>query len=171
MDVYNLYQAVEQDFEVLIRKLSFYKFEKKASEKQKIKLVLPTVSTSDGDIIPGIKKINGLNCTFFTQPNCSIYHNRPLACRNYPFTFLRDKTSLKFSWAKNAEKTCPGIGKGEIVDVSYIKQSGDLTLNSLSLHKNLIQELNTEVDRGNPLSAREVIWMFIIYGEKIQAQK
>lgn len=166
-DVYNLYLAVDKDFESLMKKLAFYKFEKQPKIHQRKKLVLPAISTSDGEVIPGIKKINGLNCTFYNKPNCSIYHNRPLACKNYPFTYLREGKRMKFAWAKNAKNNCPGIDEGAIVETSYIKKNGEETANSLKMHTNLIQELNTEASNGNPLSVREVIWMFIVYGDKV----
>ncbi len=169
-DVYNLYLAVDKDFESLMRKLTFYKFEKQPKVHQRKKLVLPAISTSDGEVIPGIKKINGLNCTFYNKPNCSIYPNRPLACKNYPFTYLSKGKGSKFAWAKNAEKSCPGVGEGAIVKTSYIKRNGEETANSLNMHTNFIQELNTEASNGYPLSVREVIWMFIVYGEKMKNQ-
>ena len=169
IDVYNLYQAVNKDFELLMRKLTFYRFEKQTKNKQRIKLVLPAVSTSDGEVIPSIKKINGLNCTFFTKPNCSIYNNRPIACQNYPFTFQNNEEG-KFSWAKDAKSTCPGIGRGPLVEDSVVDKLRKITYKTINLHANFIQELNTEADRGKPLSAREVIWMFIVYGEKIVNQ-
>lgn len=169
-DIYDLYLALDMDFESLMRKLTFYKFEKQTKEHQRKKLVLPAIITSDGEVIPSVKKINGLNCTFYTKPNCSIYHNRPLACKNYPFTFLSKGNGMKFSWAKNAEKTCPGIGKGDTIEHSYIERNGKITLNSLDMHTNFIQELNTEASNGKPLSVREVIWMFIVYGEKMKNQ-
>jgi Fe-S-cluster containining protein len=171
MDVYDLFLAVNKDFESLIRKLTFYKFTKGVNEDQRKKLVLPAISTSVGEIIPGIKKINGLNCVFYSKPNCSIYHNRPLACKNYPFTFLGKDNKRLFSWAKNAEKTCPGIGEGNIVETSYIERNGSITSEYLNMHTDFIQELNIEAVNSKTLSAREVIWIFIVYGEKIKKKE
>ena len=168
IDVYDLFLAVDKDFEVLMRKLTFYKFEQQTNEDQRKKLVLPAISTSDGEVIPGIKKIAGLNCAFYSKPTCSIYHNRPLACKNYPFAFLGKENEITFSWAKNAEKTCPGIGVGELIEYSYIERNGKVTSDNLNMHLNIAQEINTEAANGKPLTVREVIWIFIVYGEKIR---
>lgn len=171
MDVYYLFLAMDKDFESLMRKLTFYKFKKQTNEDQRKKLVLPAISTSDGDVLPGIKKINGLYCVFYFEPNCSIYLSRPLACKNYPFTFLgKEENEIKFSWAKNAEKTCPGIGKGDLIEYSYIEKNGKITSNNLNMHTKITQELNTEAANGKPLTVREVIWILIVYGEKIDNQ-
>ncbi len=171
MDVFDLYLAMDQDFESLLRKLTFYTIEQKINENQRKKLVLPAISTSDGDVIPGIMKTNGVNCVFYLKPNCSIYHNRPLACKNYPYTFLDHENKRNFSWAKNAEKTCPGIGEGDLIDYSYIERNGKITYDNLNMHTNFIQELNTEAANGKPLTVREIIWIFIIYAEKVRNQK
>ncbi|MHA1236715.1 MAG: YkgJ family cysteine cluster protein, partial [Candidatus Hodarchaeales archaeon] len=124
----------------------------------------------DGEVIPGIMKTNGLNCVFYQKPNCSIYHNRPLACKNYPFTFLDHDNEIEFLWAKNAQKSCPGIGEGDLIKYSYIERNGKITSDNLNKHTNLIQELNTEAATGKPLTVREIIWIFIVYGEKVRNQ-
>ena len=171
MDVFDLYLAMDQDFESLLRKLTFYTFEEKINENQRKKLVLPAISTSDGDVIPGIMKTNGVNCVFYLKPNCSIYNNRPLACKNYPYTFLDHENERNFSWAKNAEKTCPGISEGKLIDYSYVEKNGKITSDNLNMHTSLTQELNTEAANGKPLTVREIVWIFIVYGEKIRYQK
>ena len=130
------------------------------------KLVLPSIKTSDGEIIPGLRKINGQNCTFYAKPNCSIYNSRPRACRNYPIAFLEDQTENPFIWAKDSVNTCPGIGKGSSLEIQMIIEEGKKTLNEIKAHDELVYELNTEASKCNPLSAREVIWMFIVYAEK-----
>ena len=170
LDVYNLFLELDRDFESVIKNLTFYRFTKKTNHRQMEKLVLPTISTSDGEVIPGLKKINGMNCTFYTKPNCSIYSKRPLACKNYPFTFLDIPSDQGFYWAKGAEKSCPGIGKGNLVDKKYIEISRKITNDTISIHQDLIQELNTEAIKGKPLTVREIIWIFIAYGEKMKDQ-
>ena len=171
MDVFDIFLALDKDFESLLRKLTFYKLEGNVNEDRRKKLVLPAISSSDGDVIPGIKKINGLDCIFYLKPKCLIYRYRPLACKNYPFTFSGEDREIKFSWAKNAEKTCLGIGEGDPIDYSYVERNGKVTSDNLNMHTSLIQELNTESANGKPLTVREIIWIFIVYGEKKRSQK
>ena len=44
------------------------------------------------------------------------------------------------------------------------------TLEEIKIHNDLVNELNFEADNNKPLSVREVIWVFIAYGEKIRAR-
>ena len=168
-DIYNLYQALDNDFEYLIKKLTFFRLDADLDDEIRERLVLEAVHTVEGEVIPGLKKINGHNCTFYSYPNCTIYQNRPRACRNYPFTFYKKQNQTEFIWAKDAEKNCPGIGKGPSINVDKLLNSGHKTLTEIKSHNELIDQLNIEADKGNPLTAREAIWMFIVYGEKISS--
>jgi Fe-S-cluster containining protein len=170
--VYSLYQALDNDFDYLLKKISFYRIETDLTSVSREKLVLSTIKTSDGEVIPGLRKINGQNCVFYSKPNCSIYHSRPRACRNYPIAFLDSRSKNQFLWAKDSEQTCPGIGKGKLLILSSVVQKGKITLEEIKAHNDFVNELNTEAAKGKPLSAREMIWMFIVYAEQISsAQK
>ena len=60
--------------------------------------------------------------------------------------------------------------KYQIVNYDII-QEGKMTLEDIQTHNDLINELNTEALKGTPLSAREVIWLFIVYAEKYLSTK
>ena len=166
-DVYRLYQLLENDFEYMIKKLTFFKVDNSFDESMRKKLVLEAIQTKEGNIVPGLRKIAGKNCTFYKQPNCIIYSSRPRACRNYPFAFSRKKEHIEVLLAKDANKNCIGIGKGPSLPISGLYKQGRETLGEIDLHNEFIKELNIEASKGNPLSAREAIWMFIVYGEKL----
>ncbi len=171
LDIHSLYLALEREFEYLLKKLSFYRIDTDLSPELRKKLVLSAIHTTDGEIIPGLRKINGQNCVFYTRPNCSIYRYRPRACKNYPIAFLGNKSKNRFIWAKDSEKVCPGVGKGRLLSLTTLIQEGKMTLEDIQAHNDLINELNTEASKGTPLSAREVIWLFIVYAEKYLSTK
>jgi hypothetical protein len=54
---------------------------------------------------------SNLDCVFFRDGRCSVYENRPLQCRSYPFwgTF----TGSPEDWNREAE-SCPGINVGAL---------------------------------------------------------
>ncbi len=170
-DVYRLYQALDNDFEFMVKKLTFYKIDSTLDDTIRKRLVLEAIQTTEGDVIPGLKKVGGMNCVFYTHPNCTIYHFRPRACRNYPFAFLGVQNQIEFLWAKNAEQSCPGIEKGSPLPISELDREGHKTLADINSHNDFIKQLNIEARSENPLSAREAIWIFIVYGEKIAGSK
>ncbi|MHA1993331.1 MAG: YkgJ family cysteine cluster protein [Candidatus Hodarchaeales archaeon] len=171
LDMYNLYQALENDFDYLLKKISFYRIESDVNLVSRKKLVLSSIQTSEGEIIPSLRKVKASNCVFYTKPNCSIYQYRPQACKNYPITYLDSKSKNQIIWAKNSQKTCPGIGKGKPLSLNRLIQEKKTTLEVIKTHNDLIHELNTEAAKGEPLTAREVLWMFIVYAEKFSSPK
>jgi Fe-S-cluster containining protein len=150
----------------MIKKLTFYKIDSSFDEFMRERLVLEAIETKEGNIVPGLRKIGGKNCIFYKQPNCTVYSSRPKACRNYPFAFARKKEHIEVLLAKDAKRDCIGIGKGPLLPISGLYKQGQNTLREIDLHNDFIEELNIEAGKGNPLSARETIWMFIVYGEK-----
>jgi len=166
LDMLNLYQASENNFDYLLKKISFYRIQSEIGSKIRRRMVLSSIHTSDGEIIPGLRKVNGLNCVFYTKPDCSIYQYRPQACKNYPITFPKNNSEKQIIWAKDSEIKCPGIGKGKPLSLTEISQKRKETHEIILTHNELIRELNIEAKKGNALSAREVIWMFIVYAEK-----
>ena len=61
-------------------------------------------------------KTNG-NCIFLSSKRCSIYQNRPMICRFYPFTLIEDK-----GYIFDVDHSCQGIGKGITIDEKYFKK-------------------------------------------------
>ena len=58
-----------------------------------------------------LKEKANLDCIFWEDGGCSMYHDRPLQCRSFPFWNLH--LYSEESWQK-AAKDCPGIGQGSL---------------------------------------------------------
>jgi uncharacterized protein len=65
------------------------------------------------------KKING-DCQFLVNKKCSIYKARPTQCRTWPF--WEENMNSKV-WNNEISNFCPGIGKGNKVDIRDIKKN------------------------------------------------
>lgn len=53
-------------------------------------------------------------CHFLTEQGCGIHPAKPTQCRTFPF--WPELVENRSAW-KEAGKTCPGIGKGELVQI------------------------------------------------------
>ena len=89
-----------------------------------------------------------------------------MACRNYPFAFVQDNKSILVTWARDAEKTCAGIGKGTFMKKKELERRAEKTLDLITEHNNVVDEINQEALSGHPLSIREALLVLIAYGEK-----
>lgn len=61
-------------------------------------------------------------CHFLTETGCSIHAVKPTQCRLYPF--WPELVESVQGW-KDAAKTCPGIGKGELVQIGTACEIAD----------------------------------------------
>jgi Fe-S-cluster containining protein len=59
-----------------------------------------------------------LRCPFLVSGGCSIHEVKPVQCRLYPF--WPEYVDNEREWKKLGQ-TCPGIGKGELVQISAAK--------------------------------------------------
>lgn len=66
--------------------------------------------------LPVMKSKADTTCTFY-ENGCTIYPVRPIACRLFPFR-VEEETAPNGDTLLNIgyNPTCPGIGKGEVVD-------------------------------------------------------
>jgi Fe-S-cluster containining protein len=63
------------------------------------------------------ERVNG-DCVFWTQEEgCTIYPVRPRQCRTWPF--WNSNLQTPETW-EQAGKTCPGVGKGDLIPVEEI---------------------------------------------------
>jgi len=163
-DLFQLFLLLDKDFRKLLQKISFYKLTQSNHVLQE-QMVLEPIQTSEGDIIPGLRKIND-SCTFYAHPNCLIYPKRPMSCRSYPLAYIKVKQKIICTWVKNSQKTCPGIGKGAVLSQRFIQDLGDKYLQEIETHNQVVRELNKEALNGRSLTARGALWVLIAYGEK-----
>lgn len=61
-------------------------------------------------------KSNG-SCIFLSGNSCTIYGNRPLICRFYPFTMFEEN-----GYFFGIDKACKGVGLGEVIDKRLISK-------------------------------------------------
>jgi len=61
-------------------------------------------------------------CHFLRENGCSIHAVKPLQCRIFPF--WPELTDDKREWKKTA-RYCPGIGKGELVQIEAARSLAD----------------------------------------------
>ncbi len=165
-DIHRLFLALEKNYQLLLQKISFYTLGESTSTITKQQMVLEPIHIDRGNVIPGLRKYQQESCVFYTPPNCSAYSQRPLACRNYPMTFIEEKDHFVSTWVKNSKKNCPGIGKGSQISLKFIDQQGTLMFKEIKEHNQVVREINIEASKGHPLTAREVLWILITYGEK-----
>lgn len=167
-DIYELFTAVGCDFRLLLQKIAFYTLDSSTTPLIQKQMVLEPIETTQGKVLPGLRKLRGKSCVFYSHPNCAIYPNRPLACRNYPFTFLEENERVFCAWVKDSQKTCPGIGKGFPQSLKEIEILGKQFFEDIKTHNNVVHELNVEAKNGRPLTVREALWVLVTYGESKQ---
>lgn len=61
-----------------------------------------------------LKKPLDSQCHFLTKDGCSIHPVKPTQCRLFPF--WPELVENRAAW-KEAGKACPGIGKGELIQI------------------------------------------------------
>jgi Fe-S-cluster containining protein len=59
------------------------------------------------------------DCALWGEEGCSVYEDRPVQCRTYPFwaSIVEDDAS----WRREA-RSCPGMGSGELRSRAYIEE-------------------------------------------------
>jgi len=66
--------------------------------------------------LPVMKSKEDTTCVFYRE-GCSIYSVRPIACRLFPFRVEEESATNGDLLLKiNYNPTCPGLGKGKLVD-------------------------------------------------------
>lgn len=68
------------------------------------------------------KKPLDAQCHFLTGGGCSIHAVKPTQCRLFPF--WPELVENRAAW-KEAGKTCPGIGKGELIQIGQACEVAD----------------------------------------------
>ena len=57
---------------------------------------------------------NDDHCVFLSGNRCTIYEDRPLICRFYPFTMFKDD-----NYMFDVDRSCEGIGEDKVVNKEY----------------------------------------------------
>ena len=75
-----------------------------------------------------LKEKDNYDCIFLGENGCSIYEGTPLQCRTYPF--WPSIVESRGNW-ESEKNSCPGIGKGTVVDKKTIQEMLDKTKNNV----------------------------------------
>ncbi len=72
----------------------------------------------DGGVKISLKEKENYDCIFWNNGECTIYSERPLQCRAFPFwqVFLISRES----W-ENLQRSCPGVNRGKLYSREYIE--------------------------------------------------
>jgi len=73
-------------------------------------------AVDDGHIV---LRMDAPACPFLVDDRCSVYPVRPVQCSTFPF--WKENLRTRANWSKLKE-FCPGIGKGERVDLDTIRR-------------------------------------------------
>jgi Fe-S-cluster containining protein len=76
------------------------------------------VPGSRGTEYLSLKEKPNYDCIFW-KDGCTVYQNRPLQCRTYPFW---DSIMISASAWENAGRECPGMDQGEWRGAAYIEE-------------------------------------------------
>ncbi|MFX1273449.1 MAG: YkgJ family cysteine cluster protein [Promethearchaeota archaeon] len=148
--------------------LGFYIFEKKPTEEDLKKMVVPPIETERGLAFIGLfKKKNG-ECYFYNskEKKCSIYNLRPNFCRTFPYSFKilfdsqkKEKKGIEIYLTDKGYQYCEGIsGKNPLIDKSTWIELGKHTIKRIEDNNILIKKWNETVKSGKiEASARNFI--------------
>ena len=85
-----------------------------------------------------------------------IHAIRPSSCMSFPFFFEKQNGDLV--WGLSAMKgICPGLGKGEEVDQSFLFQTGSMVLEDLEIFREFVEEWNENIEEPTVLEFIEQI--------------
>lgn len=106
-----------KDSPTRIRRILFTEYDLKRIQRLELKIDFYHISEhSIGPYFYEMVKKNG-SCIFLTDNKCSIYNDRPLICRFYPFT-LNKNTDYVFQ----ADYECEGIGFNKLIKERLFKE-------------------------------------------------
>lgn len=96
---------------VLLTELDFLQIQKHFFEVENWNDYLHWVLLGDGEYL-SLKEQGNYDCIFLEEKGCSIYQDRPMQCRLYPF--WNSVIKSEYSWKKES-RYCPGINQGNTI--------------------------------------------------------
>lgn len=133
-DMRLLAKHLKADAVAMLKAVAFYQVEPvKEMDAAKIqdRMVFPPVKTHKGmAYLCLLKKPDG-QCVFLKDNKCTIYPARPRICQSFPFTFKHGSQGVSVLISTFAASSCPGIGKGEHVNVDKVKETGRAILQEI----------------------------------------
>ena len=139
-------------------------FSKKSDLQEQ--LVISPINTSDGSVIPVLKKRQGgFECIFYdsTTHTCQIYDKRPLTCQSFPIRLATFSGRRILTWNTLGATFCPGIGKGPPLSAKVLKAIATKTQSAVDTTNEVIQHINLEAEvKKNPCLPKKFLLRFYI---------
>jgi len=160
-DILKIKNELKLTLEEVIEILGFYVFQKKPSENELKRMVIPPIKTEKGLAFVGLRKSSNGTCYFFddNEKKCSIYNIRPMFCKTFPFSFKiifnktdKRKAKIKMYLTEKAKQYCSGIGKDSpIINQDRWSKLGKKTIEQINHNNVLIKKWNDAVKEGKIL--------------------
>ena len=154
-DILRIKNGLKLNIEEILLILGFYVFEKKPTQEELKRMVVPPIETENGPAFVGLFKKQSGACYFYdgVKKRCSIHKLRPNFCRTFPYSFkifIDTQTKVKkgvevYLTAKGYEY-CEGISQDNpLIDKDMWVELGRKTTNSLEENNVLIKNWNVSV--------------------------
>ncbi|MFX1338125.1 MAG: YkgJ family cysteine cluster protein [Promethearchaeota archaeon] len=157
-DILRIKNGLKLTVEEILEILGFYIFDKKPTEEETKKMVVPPLETERGLAFIGLKKDSSGKCYFYNdkRKKCLIYKIRPMFCRTFPFTFRiffnkenPNQAKIKMQYTEKGMKYCPGIGDDNpLIDEDEWIKVGKTTIEEMSANNVLIEKWNEVAKKG-----------------------
>jgi len=136
------------------------------------RMVLPPLITSHGPVYIGLRRAPSGTCLFLrnSDNSCSIYENRPQACRNYPFSFSLESGSgsdPRVSLVRNSAMNCPALRDAKKIIVSgETRELGLDTIRDIRRFQEVAREMEREANDVGALTADQVLFILLSVAKK-----
>ncbi len=170
-DILRIKNGLNLTQDEVIEILGFYVFDKKPTNKEIDRMIVPPIETERGLAFTGLKKKSNGQCYFYNnkKKRCSIYKFRPNFCNTFPFSFklLIDKGSsnenaIKIFYTEKGLQYCAGIEEAPIIERDEWIQLGRRVIQDLAKNLVLIKKWNESVKKKQILpSVRNFILTII----------
>jgi len=161
LDILRIRKGLNLTQKEVIEILGFYVFDKKPTNKEIERMVVPPIETERGLAFTELKKRSDGGCYFYDikKKRCSIYKFRPNFCRTFPFTFKLlvskeklDDNAIKINYTKKGLEYCAGIGEeAPFIEKDIWIQIGQKVIQDLAKNTVLIRKWNESVKNGEIL--------------------
>ena len=157
-DILRIKEGLDLSENEVVEILGFYVFEKKPTNRELARMVVPPIRTERGLAFVGLKKKSNGECYFYDnkRKRCSIYEVRPNFCRTFPFSFKLKvtegdltKKTLDIYYTEKSLEYCQGIGEDSPrIQLDKWLELGQKVIQDLSKNNVLIKKWNKSVKNG-----------------------
>ena len=155
LDIIQIKNGLTFTIDEMLEILGFYIYDKKPTQENLLKMVIPPIQTEKGLAFVALRKLKSGACVFYNQKKrrCSIYSVRPTFCETFPFSYSYTSNSaingevseLVIDYTEKALTYCQGIkNSSPQIDYDYWLSLGKATLNALVQNKKFTAQWNNK---------------------------